>query len=184
MIDRKIAAQFAAVLLVFIALMMVLSSVANATTREPRFERHLPTAAPVYCTWGVPEWASELKKLGLVQETAAYTWMAGPRDGEIHLGPTTCAGLSDPRTYAFASAVETLYHEWFHSAFNTRDEGETECLSLFVLRYALREFWDFARKGAQIVYKRAWAIHAVTGMLFPAYKGSCRYQPVDPLGFL
>src|SRR6266487_3110056 len=158
-------------LLVFIIAAAVLCPSASAFTLEPEYMARLPRSMPVYCTWSQAEWSNDPYGGAFVQ---AYTFIAGPHDGDIHLSPQACVGLQDPSKYEFSQAAETLYHEWFHSFLNTRDEGETECLALFIYNYALVNFWGFTPQAAAIDHHRAWLNHLELGLEYPLYRGECK----------
>src|SRR6266487_2631168 len=143
-------------LLIFILAAAVLCPSAFAFTREPEYSARLPRSMPVFCTWSQAEWNKDPNGGSGVD---GYTYISGPHDGDIHLSPNVCIGLQDPRGFAFAQSAETLYHEWFHSFLNTMDEEDTECLALFIYKYALVNFWGFTPQAAAIDYHRAWNNH-------------------------
>jgi hypothetical protein len=107
----------------------------------------------------------------------AYTYIRGPRLHEIHISPEVCSGLLHPgKNRAFASAAQTVYHEWVHAYFledDGKEEGNAECISLFFYRYALQHFWGLSASVAQADYNMAWSEHVDLGLLYPAYKGTC-----------
>lgn len=153
---------------------------ANAATERLDLEARLPVSHPVFCADSSQEWKALTKGMG---STAAYTWInpSAPLFRTMWFSPDTCRNLADTsKTVAFADAAETLYHEWFHSHFLTRDEGETECLALFIYRDVMRRFWGFTPHRAQQLYKSAFASHVELGALFPEYRGTCTYPQHDP----
>jgi hypothetical protein len=100
----------------------------------------------------------------------------------VYLSPYVCDALhAGPTNPQFPNAIAVLYHEWVHSWFRDRNEGDAECVSLFFLRYQLRHAWGLSPVAAQIVYDVAWRTHEVRAGLFPAYRGVCDQDQPDPV---
>lgn len=166
-------------LLVLLFLMFAVGR-ANAATLATDIESHLPVAgANIWCPASQQEWdADPYGGDGVL----GYTFVSGPDTGDIHLSYTTCVLLrGTDRGTDWAEAAATLYHEWVHSALHDLDEGDTECLSLYFYRYALRHFWGESSAQAQAAYQEAWSVHVRRGLEYPAYKGWCDQFPPDPV---
>lgn len=171
----------AAFLAVLWTLTLVFAAASHAATERADLESRLPVHQPVFCANSSAEWNALTGEIGLPGwAVVGYTWMEGPQTHQMYFSPGTCRALNNPNGKAFPDAVETLYHEWVHSNFGTRDEGETECLALYIYRYALRHFWGFSPAEAWRDYKKAFSAHTLLGALYPAYRGTCTYPQRDP----
>ncbi len=130
--------------LIFYAALAIGSSNANATNypnavREPAIEARLPNAVTVFCT----------ANTGM---DFAYLY-----EREIYLDRYTCAALTgQPSPYSIGLAVHTLYHEWWHVAFQELNEKNADTGSYAVMRYMLRTYWGYSARVAQEIYAASW----------------------------
>ena len=113
--------------------------------RSPELEAKLPTPVPVYCT----------------QNTSASYALIPER--EIYLDSPTCQSLLHDKPsvdghggYSWAQNAHTLYHEWWHVAFQEYNEKQTECGAYAVYRYMLVTRWGFSASQAQAFYSATW----------------------------
>jgi hypothetical protein len=105
----------------------------------PTLEAKLPTQVKVFCT-----------------QNTGYSF-AVLADHEVYLDLNTCSALlRRPSAVSFATAADTLYHEWWHVAFQETNEKFTECGAYAVLRYVLRRYWGLTKRAAQKAYEQAW----------------------------
>lgn len=131
---------------------------------SPLLEAKLPTAVRVFCTRNT-NWS-----FALLQER------------EIYLDLNTCAALQNqPSQYSFGLAAYTLFHEWWHIAFQETDEQNTDLGALTVMRYLLRTYWGMTPAQAEANYL---TVAGQIGLVAPA---RTPYHPlylptaVDPL---
>jgi len=146
-------------------------SLARAETRSTWLEQHEPRAWPSYCATDAAEWGELTKGFGY--GVLAYTWVSGPNTHEMHFSPDTCRALQSPRAPGFAESAAVLYHEWWHAQFLDRDEGGTECGSLWVYRNLLRKEWHLGKAEIRRDYQLAVAAHKTRAFWYPAYAGWC-----------
>lgn len=168
------------ILLCFVASLLMFAGTARADTITTELSAKLPTAAPVYCPASQQEWNADPNGgVGVL----GYTYILGPRTGEIHLSYQTCVALmKGPSNSYFAIAAHTLYHEWVHAWSLENDaqaEGNAECVSLYFYRYALRHFWGVDPKTAQSDYRVAFKEHTLLGLEYPQYAGTCVFPQPD-----
>lgn len=147
------------------------TSGAQGASRQPFIEGKLPTVVPVYCASDYSEW-KEITK-GFPAMVSGFTWAAGPQAWSVYLSPLICTALNTPKHDYFEEAWGIALHEWIHSVFHLKDEGETECLSLYIYRFTLIRDWGFSRKAAERAYRQARAAHAQRAFAYPAYAGNC-----------
>jgi hypothetical protein len=150
---------------VFVAALFIGHQNATASywpgTEQPQLEAKLPTHVRVYCaTQNVPG-------------ADGWTWLTVP---EIYLTPEVCAELADGN---FAYAYMVLYHEWWHQAFHTTNESNTNTGALTIYRYMLRHYWGFDAYKAQTFYDSVWA--SFVPRFAPGYEITSLQNSEDPL---
>lgn len=119
-------------------LVVLVLALAVVPAAHAGLEEKLPTAVPVHCV------------------NTGYIGFFGRADfehREIYIQNRLCRVLlHDRSSYLWPLAVEVLYHEWWHVAFQEENEHFTDCGSLVILRYMLRTRWGMTVKQAQGVY--------------------------------
>jgi hypothetical protein len=112
--------------------------------RSRELEAKLPTPVTVICN-----------------ETKAAGGYAVLSTRTVYLDAKVCSTLlrHKPGLWAFstsrmpwAMAAQILYHEWWHVAFQTTDEANTDCGTRAIYRNVLRRFWGLRSRLVGLLF--------------------------------